>query len=109
MAVCDSERPALSRTLVGRNPDAGARHWYQYGAFQRGQGAIVALVGVLAGLAAALIGGRLIASLLYGVSPRDPAVFAATAITLLGVVTLACWLPARRAARISPVEALRPA
>jgi putative ABC transport system permease protein len=71
------------------------------------QGGIVALAGVLAGLAAALAGGRLIASLLYDVSPRDPAVFAATAVTLFGVAILACWLPARRAARVSPVEALR--
>jgi putative ABC transport system permease protein len=71
------------------------------------QGGIVALAGVLAGLAAALAGSRLIASLLYDVSPRDPAVFAATAVTLFGVATLACWLPARRAARVSPVEALR--
>jgi predicted permease len=71
------------------------------------QGGIVALAGVLAGLAVALVGGRLIASLLYDVSPRDPAVFAATAVTLFGVATLACWLPARRAARVSPVEALR--
>jgi ABC-type antimicrobial peptide transport system permease subunit len=71
------------------------------------QGGVVALGGVLAGLAAALAGGRLIASLLYDVSPRDPAVFAAAAITLFGVAVLACWLPARRAARVSPVEALR--
>jgi putative ABC transport system permease protein len=71
------------------------------------QGGIVALAGVLAGLAAALVGGRLIASLLYDVSPRDPAVFAATAVTLFGVATLACWVPARRAAHVSPVEALR--
>jgi ABC-type antimicrobial peptide transport system permease subunit len=71
------------------------------------QGGIVALAGVLVGLAAALAGGRLIASLLYDVSPRDPAVFAATAVTLFGVAVLACWLPARRAARVSPVEALR--
>jgi putative ABC transport system permease protein len=71
------------------------------------QGGIVALAGVLAGLAAALAGGRLIASLLYDVSPRDPAVFGATAVTLFGVAVLACWLPARRAARVSPVEALR--
>jgi hypothetical protein len=39
-----------------------------------------------------------------GVSPRDPAVFAATAVTLFGVAMLACWLPARRAARVSPLE-----
>jgi len=52
-------------------------------------------------------GGRLIESLLYNVSPRDPAVFTATAVALFGVATFACWLPARRAARVSPVEALR--
>ena len=71
------------------------------------QGGIVALAGVFVGLAVALVGGRLISSLLYGISPRDPAVFAATAVTLFGVATLACWLPARRAAHVSPVEALR--
>jgi putative ABC transport system permease protein len=71
------------------------------------QGGSVALAGVAVGLAAALAGGRLIESLLFHVSPRDPAVFTATALTLFSVATLACWLPARRAARVSPVEALR--
>jgi len=71
------------------------------------QGAMVAFAGVLVGLAAALAGGRFIESLLYGVSPRDPAVFAATAVTLFGMAILACWLPARRAGRVSPIEALR--
>ncbi len=71
------------------------------------QGGLVALAGVAVGLAAALAGSRVIASLLYGVSPRDPAVFAATTLTLLAVALVACWLPARRAARLSPLEALR--
>ena len=71
------------------------------------QGGLAALAGVAAGLAAAFGGGRLIESLLYGVSPRDPNVFAGVTVLLLGVVLLACWLPARRAARLSPLDALR--
>ena len=71
------------------------------------QGGLVALAGIAVGLAAALAGSRLIESLLYGVSPRDPELFAATACILLVVALLACWLPARRAARLSPIEALR--
>jgi putative ABC transport system permease protein len=71
------------------------------------QGALVALGGVTVGLATALAGSRLIESLLYGVSPRDPGVFALTTLILLGVALVACWLPARRAARLNPLEALR--
>jgi predicted permease len=71
------------------------------------QGGNVALAGIGVGLLAALAGGRLITSLLYEVSPRDPAVFAATALTLLAVAVAACWLPARRAARVDPLIALR--
>jgi putative ABC transport system permease protein len=71
------------------------------------QGSVVVLAGITVGLAAALAGSRLIESLLYDVSPRDPGVLAVTTVTLLLVALLACWVPARRAARISPVEALR--
>ena len=71
------------------------------------QGGLVALAGIAVGLAAAFAGSRLIESLLYGVSPRDPAVFAATTLTLLAVALLACWLPARRAASVDPLIALR--
>jgi putative ABC transport system permease protein len=71
------------------------------------QGGVVVLAGVAVGLAAASAGGRLIESLLYDVSPRDPIVFGATTLTLIAVALLACWLPARRAARLSPLEALR--
>ena len=46
-------------------------------------------------------------ALLYGVSPRDPMVFVATTAIILTVAALACWLPARSAARLSPLEALR--
>ena len=71
------------------------------------QGSAVAVAGAVVGLVAAFAGSRLIASLLFGISPRDPAVFAATTVRLLIVAALACWLPARSAARLSPVEALR--
>jgi len=71
------------------------------------QGGLVSLAGVGVGLAAAFAGSRVIESLLYGISPRDPGVFAGTAVILLGVALFACWLPARRAARLSPLEALR--
>lgn len=71
------------------------------------QGSAVTLMGIAAGLIAALVGGRLIESLLYGVSARDPLVFAVTTLFLIGVALLACWLPARRAARLSPLDALR--
>jgi putative ABC transport system permease protein len=71
------------------------------------QGGLVAVAGSTVGVATALAGGRLIESLLYGVSSRDPRVFAITTVTLLAVALLACWLPARRAARLNPLEALR--
>jgi ABC-type antimicrobial peptide transport system permease subunit len=71
------------------------------------QGATLTLVGAVAGLMAALAGSRLIQSLLFGVSARDPIVFAGTTLFLLSVALMACWLPARRAARLSPLEALR--
>ena len=71
------------------------------------QGGGVALAGIAVGAAAAWASSRLIASLLYGVSPRDPGVFATTTLLILGIALLACWLPARRAARLSPLEALR--
>ena len=71
------------------------------------QGGAVALTGVAIGLGVAFAGSRVIESLLYGVSPRDPLIFATTALVLMAVTLLACWLPARRAARLDPLAALR--
>jgi putative ABC transport system permease protein len=71
------------------------------------QGGAVTLVGITIGLACALATSRFIGSLLYGVSPREPAIFAVTAASLAVVALVACWVPARRAARLSPMAALR--
>jgi predicted permease len=71
------------------------------------QGGVVTIAGVVTGLAGAFAGTRVIDSLLFGVTARDPGVFAATTATIAIVALVACWLPARRAARLSPLEALR--
>ena len=55
----------------------------------------------------ALLLGRVIAGLLYGVGPHDPVTFAAVVALLLGAALLACWVPARRASRVDPLIALR--
>src|SRR5207247_439512 len=72
-----------------------------------GEGATLALVGVAGGLAAALALGRVLRGLLYEVRSSDPLTLAAAALFLLAVVLLAVDLPARRAARVDPTEALR--
>jgi predicted permease len=71
------------------------------------QGAVVTLAGVAIGLAVALLGGRLLESILFGVGSRDPVVLAVATLATVALALLACWLPARRAAAVSPVEALR--
>jgi predicted permease len=70
------------------------------------QNALVTAAGAVAGLGVALVAGRLIESLLYGVSPHDPIILAGTTAILAVVALLACWLPARRASRVNPVCAL---
>jgi putative ABC transport system permease protein len=88
------------RLALGAEPHAVARMIVR-------QGGLVALCGIAAGLGAAATGSRLIDSLLYGVNARDPGVFAATTAVLFAVALIACWLPARRAARLNPLDALR--
>jgi len=72
-----------------------------------GQGFKIALSGVAIGVAAALGLSRFFSSLLYGVQPADPLSFAVVSLLLGAVALLACYIPARRAAKIDPIEALR--
>jgi putative ABC transport system permease protein len=71
------------------------------------QGMWLAVKGLLLGLAGAFALTRLVASLLYGVSATDPLTFALVPALLFAIALLACWIPARRAAQVHPMEALR--
>jgi predicted permease len=71
------------------------------------EGMRLAVVGFAGGIAGALAAGRVLASLLHEVQPGDPEIFAATAGFLAIVALIACYLPARRAARLDPMTALR--
>ncbi len=71
------------------------------------QGMLLALVGVAIGLAASLALSRALSSLLFGVSARDPTIFAGVSVLLAGVTLLASYFPARRATKVDPMEALR--
>jgi ABC-type antimicrobial peptide transport system permease subunit len=72
-----------------------------------GQGAKMAVLGVILGLAAALVLTRLMASQLFGVTPHDPFTFVSVGLLLILVALLACYVPARRAVRVDPLIALR--
>ncbi len=71
------------------------------------QGLSLALCGGVVGIGAALAATHFIAALLYGVTPADPIAFAIAVIVLTAAAVLASWLPARRAAKVDPMEALR--
>jgi predicted permease len=68
---------------------------------------VLAAPGALAGIAAALVAGRAVRGMLFGVGAADPSAFGGAALLLLGVILLASYWPARRAARVDPASALR--
>jgi putative ABC transport system permease protein len=71
------------------------------------QGLWPVMIGLTAGVAGSLLLGRFLSALLFSVKPADPATFFAVAGIVLLAALLACWIPARRAAKIAPLEALR--
>jgi putative ABC transport system permease protein len=71
------------------------------------QGMTLAVFGVAAGLVAAFGLTRLLSNMLFGIAPNDPATFVAVSLLLALIAVLACSIPARRAASIEPMQALR--
>ncbi len=72
-----------------------------------GHGLLLAMLGVAAGIAGSLAGTRVLAGLLYDLTPTDPITFASLAVCLIVVALVACFIPARRAMRVDPMVALR--
>jgi putative ABC transport system permease protein len=110
--VCLGLYGILSYSVARRTREIGIR--MALGAQKRNvlsgvirQGMTLALVGCGLGVVLAIALTRIVSSLLYGVTPTDPLTFALTVLLLGTVAFVSCWLPARRAAKIDPMEALR--
>jgi len=88
------------RTALGASPGAVFK-------LVVGQGLRSALIGTAIGVVASLAITRLLQTMLFGVKPTDPATFFAVGLLLSGVALLACYIPARRATKVDPMEALR--
>jgi putative ABC transport system permease protein len=99
-AVAQQQREFGVRMALGATP--ANLQW-----FVLGRGLRLALLGIGLGLGAAWGLTRFLQSLLFETSPHDPLIYGSVAIGLLGVALLACWLPARRAAKVDPMVALR--
>ena len=70
-------------------------------------GLLMALIGVALGLPAIFATTRLIRNRLWGIEPHDPVTLGVAALLLIVICVLAAWIPARRAAKVDPMEALR--
>jgi putative ABC transport system permease protein len=102
----------MSYVVAGRTREIGLR--MALGAQLRhvrqlilGQGMILASIGLVIGLAIVFVLARFLTSMLYGVSPSDPITFIAITFLLAAVALVACYIPARRAAGVDPMVALR--
>jgi len=88
------------RLALGGDPSAMRRMVVQ-------QGLVLVLIGTVVGTGAALLAGRLMTTVLFGVAPTDPRTLLSVPVTLMIAATIACLVPARRAARLDPAEILR--
>jgi putative ABC transport system permease protein len=102
----------MSYTVAQRTREIGVR--IALGARSRdvirmvvGRGMLLTSIGAAAGLALSLALTRLMSGMLFGVGANDPLTFAIVSLLLAGVALLACYIPARRAARVDPMVALR--
>jgi putative ABC transport system permease protein len=98
--VRQREREIGIRLALGAMPKEVARRVIAQGAWH-------AIAGVAIGLPAAFFLSRVMASMVFGVTTRDPLTFTVLPISIVAVTTLACYLPARRAARVDPVLAIK--
>jgi hypothetical protein len=98
--VRQREREIGIRLALGAQPSTMARSVVAQGLWH-------SAAGVALGVPAALLLSRVMASLLFGVTTHDPLTFAALPILIVAVTSLACYLPARRAARVDPVVAIK--
>ena len=88
------------RIALGAQPSAVA-------AMMTRHGLVLSAVGVVVGLAGFAMVARFLRSFLYGVAPHDPIALTASSLTLIAIAALATWIPARRASRVDPADALR--
>ncbi len=91
---------------IGIRMAMGAQRNELTGLFVR-QGLLLTAIGIGAGIGIAFAAMRLMSSLLFNVSPMDPATYIAATASVVLIAWLACYLPSRRAAAVNPVQALR--
>jgi ABC-type antimicrobial peptide transport system permease subunit len=99
-AVARRTREIGVRLALGSSPARAIREMMRETAVPMG-------LGIVAGLFGAALASRAIAHLLVGVSPHDPLTYLVVAVMFAGLAMFAAWVPARRAARVDPVHALR--
>ena len=106
--IARSSRPSIRTQEFGVRMALGARRSNVLAMVLR-QGVALVVIGLALGVAGALALTRLMSTLLFGVQPTDVLTFTGVSVVLIAVAVIACFLPARRAASVDPIVALRSA